>query len=206
MFLRLYKFKKYSQDVKIKLNFFENSNYINNLTIEGPLGILQKNFIKNLIWVNWNLQPNFGFSFNILWNSLIGVAHLQSSFILKKTTINVFIKDIEKLIIGVLYGWFISFNIYGRGFSFRLIKRYNKSFLKLKIGYSHFVYYQLSNMFWVKVSKKKNKLFIFCLDFWQLQKLANQIRALRSKHTYKIQGILYTNEVIKVKPGKQKQV
>jgi ribosomal protein L6P/L9E len=31
------------------------------------------------------------------------------------------------------------------------------------------------------------------------------LRNLRSLHTYKIQGILFSNEKIKLKPGKKKQ-
>jgi ribosomal protein L6P/L9E len=57
----------------------------------------------------------------------------------------------------------------------------------------------------IKISKKKNKLFLFSLDFWLLTKVINQLRNLRSKHTYKIQGIYFFDEKIIVKPGKKKQ-
>jgi len=199
-----YLFKKYSANVKFIFNIDKNYFYINNLLVVGPLGVIQKNLINNLFWINWNCKKSLGLSFQILWNSL-NLKNINYSFIISKKYVNIFLKDFEKLIIGVLYGWYISFNIFGRGFSFRLIKRNCRNYLKLKIGYSHFVYYELPSMVWIKISKKKNKLFVFCLDFWILQRIAIQIRALRSKHVYKVQGITYLGEVIKVKPGKQKQ-
>ena len=197
--------KKYSAAIFLKFNLSSKDSYINNITIKGPLGILQKKIIKNSIWINWNLNSNLGLKFNILWFNL-SYLNLYNVIIISNKYFNIFFKDLEKLIIGVIYGWYISFSIFGRGFSFKVIKRNNKYFLKLKIGYSHFVFYELPASIWVKISKKKNKLFIFSLDFWNLKKVALQIRALRSKHVYKVQGITYFGEVIKLKPGKQKQV
>jgi ribosomal protein L6P/L9E len=110
-----------------------------------------------------------------------------------------------KLLAGVLNGWFFSFNIFGRGFSFRLKNKNNELFLKLKIGYSHFVYFKLNKEILVKISKKRNKLFLFSLNFWLLYNVAYKLRNLRSLHIYKIQGILFNNEKITLKPGKKKQ-
>jgi ribosomal protein L6P/L9E len=126
--------------------------------------------------------------------------------IISNKLLRVLFNILNKMVIGVLYGWYFCLNIVGRGFTFKIKKKNGINFLKLKIGYSHFLYYKLNPNIMLKISKKKNKLFLFCLDFWLLSKFVYQIRNLRSKHTYKLQGIHFFNEKIVVKPGKKKQV
>jgi len=87
--------------------------------------------------------------------------YLANSFIISKFLIHSFFKDFANLLFGVNYGWFFSFNIAGRGFSFRLKKKNAKNFLKLKIGYSHFVFLPLVGPLLLKIAKKRNKLVIF---------------------------------------------
>lgn len=77
--------------------------------------------------------------------------------------------------------------------------------MRLKVGYSHIVYYKIPNNIFVKINKKRNRLFIFSLDFWLVSKVAFQLRNLRSKHVYKKQGITFFKEKIIIKPGKKKQ-
>lgn len=158
---------------------------INNniIFVKGPLGLIKKQFL--------NKRNKYYYSIN------------YSHLIIRKSFLLPFLKDLNKLIIGVLFGWFLVLTIKGRGFNFRIKKIKNKTFLKFKIGYSHYVYYLINDNYWIKISKKKTKLFIFGLDFWKLMKLGYQIRNLRSKHIYKIQGISFLNEEIIVKPGKQ---
>jgi ribosomal protein L6P/L9E len=170
------KFKK----LGININYFFDNNL---LYVKGPLGIIC-------------YKLNLKYFYLIKNNNL---------FLINKNILATFFKDFEKLIIGVTYGWFFNLNIIGRGFNFKLETKNNNNYLRIKIGYSHFIYYKLTSSLWIKMSKKKNKLFVFGLNFWEINKIANQLRALRSAHTYKIQGISFFNESIIVKPGKQKQ-
>ena len=169
---------KYLTNKKVTIKFCNKCIYIH-----GPLGFLLKKII-------FNNNNNF-YTFNNLY------------LIINNKLFSLFLKDLNKLIIGVIFGWYLVLNIAGRGFNFKIKKQKDSFFLKLKIGYSHYIYYQLPYDFWVKTSKKKTKLFIFNLNFWKLMKLGYQIRNLRSKHTYKIQGISFYNESIIIKPGKK---
>ena len=185
--LILKKFQKYNKNTLIKF-----INY--KIKVIGPLGILEKIFInKN----NKSLYYLF-----IINNSV----NYKNNIIISNNLIRSFFNIIEKLLIGVNYGWYFGFNITGRGFTFKLRKKNNNFFIKIKIGYSHFIFYKINKNIMIKISKKKNKLFFFSLDFWLLSKMVNQLRNLRSKHTYKIQGIHFFDEKIIVKPGKKKQV
>lgn len=159
--------------------FFENNKVI----LKGPLGYLEKSYsLNNLKIINNNI------------------------LLIKKNFYLTFLKELEKLIVGVSYGWYFDLAIFGRGFTFRLFTQNDKKYLKIKIGYSHFVFYELPKTIYVIISKKKNRLILFGLNFWDLSKIALEIRNIRSKHTYKIQGIKFFDENIVIKPGKQKQV
>ena len=139
----------------ICLNFTKDASYINNVTVRGPLGIIQKHIYKNILWSQWNNNISLGLKFLVLWNILFN-NNFYNSLLISKKYLKIFFNDINKLIVGVSYGWFIGFNVFGRGFSFRLVQRGLKKYLKLKIGYSHFVFYVLPANVWIKVSKKKN--------------------------------------------------
>lgn len=176
-------FRKYQEmNVDIKILYSK-------IKVVGPLGVVERNFEKNK------------YCFLLLSSGILK----QNSFLLSNKFYNLFFNDFFKMLVGVTTGWYFCFNIFGRGFSFRLKKKNTNLYLKLKVGYSHFVYYKLDKQIFVKISKKRNKLFIFGLNFWLVYKIAHQLRNLRSKHTYKIQGILFLNEKIIVKPGKKKQ-
>ena len=155
----------------------------NKLIFKGPLGYLEKVYsINNLKFIKNNI------------------------LLIKNKFYLTFLKELEKLIVGVSYGWYFDLAIFGRGFTFRLFTQNDKKYLKIKIGYSHFVFYELPKTIYVIISKKKNRLILFGLNFWDLSKIALEIRNIRSKHTYKIQGIKFFDENIVIKPGKQKQV
>ena len=169
-------FIKYGKKIRISV-------LNNKLILTGPLGSIEKYYNKKNI--------------NLLRRNIV---------LVKKNFYFAFLKELEKLIIGITYGWYFDLAIFGRGFSFRLYQKNEKNYLKIKIGYSHFVYYELPKTVYVIISKKKNRFLLFGLNFWEVSKIALQIRNIRSKHTYKIQGIKYFDENIIVKPGKQKQV
>ena len=180
------KFQKYNKNTFIKF-----INY--KIQVIGPLGILEKLIIKN----NNN---------KIYYLLLLINKKYQNNLIISEKLLKSLFDILNKLIIGVNYGWYFLFNITGRGFTFKLKKKNNLFFLKLKIGYSHYIYYNINKKIMIKISKKKNKLFFFSLHYWLLTKMVYQLRNLRSKHIYKIQGIQFFDEKIVVKPGKKKQV
>lgn len=191
---KLYKY--FGKQINIKLKFnLKDKNYFN-LIFTGVLGQVERKYpVKNYYFLkNSNINKN-----NINLNIL--------SLIINKNNYKSFIKDFEKLLLGVTIGWGTSLNIIGRGFNFKIEKKLNdKNFLRIKIGYSHFIFYEIPSNIYIQLSKKKTKLIIYGLDYWLVWKVARQLRALRSLHTYKLQGILFHNENIVLKPGKQKQI
>ncbi len=185
-------FIKYNTNISIKILF-------SHIKIIGVLGVLEHQF--NYFMCNVNSKINKFYYINPIFSTFY-----KNCFIISHMYFNIFFSDLFKLILGTNYGWFFSFNITGRGFSFRLKKRFNQIFLKIKVGYSHFVYFPINYQLLVKIAKKRNKLIIFSLNFWLISTIVWQLRHLRSKHTYKIQGISFLNEKIIVKPGKKKQI
>lgn len=158
------------------------------LKISGPLGNTFKVYSPSKYNLNYFIKP-----------------FIFSSFVVKSQWIKLFLADIKKLVVGVTLGWFIGLQIEGRGFNFKICKKNSLTYLRLKIGYSHFIYYELPENIFVNLSIKKTKLIFFCLNYWLLKQITHQLRIIRSRHTYKVQGISYFNEIINIKGGKQKQ-
>ncbi len=91
------------------------------------------------------------------------------------------------------------------GIGFRvIIEKYNKIFniLQFKLGYSHSVNIIYSNRLKISCSKK-NKLMISGNNSKTVNNLASLIRSYKTPEFYKGKGILYENEVIKIKEGKK---
>jgi ribosomal protein L6P/L9E len=96
----------------------------------------------------------------------------------------------------------IKLKLNGIGFKFfELKKTPNLTFLKLKIGYSHFVYYKIPKD--IKVFFLKANYIILISNFEQLlSSTVTNIRKFKLKEPYKGKGIFYENESIKLKQTK----
>jgi large subunit ribosomal protein L6 len=110
---------------------------------------------------------------------------------------------LNKLILGVLKGFYFKLNIIGVGY---------KAFvegktLNLKLGFSHNIIYNIPENITVKVlNQKLLTLMVSGNDFQQVTQVAAQIRALKPAEPYKGKGIKYFNEIIKKKEGKKTNV
>jgi len=80
----------------------------------------------------------------------------------------------------------------------------NKSFklLHFKLGYSHSLYYKIPKDITIKIHQS-TKLFIFGYDFNKVSQIASMLRNCKLPEPYKGKGILYSNEIIKLKEGKK---
>ena len=89
----------------------------------------------------------------------------------------------------------------GIGYKVFLDNKIN-NLLKLKLGYSHFIYYKLPIEMNVSISKS-TIIYISgnCLD--NVTQITSNIRSYKKPEPYKGKGILYFNEKIKLKPGKK---
>lgn len=98
----------------------------------------------------------------------------------------------------VNYGYFVRLDLVGLGFRFLKIE----NFFLIKVGYSHYLRFEIPEG--LHVVGFKRRFFIFGVDKNKVRNFANQIRAHKKPDAYKGKGILYANEVRKLKVGKQK--
>lgn len=110
---------------------------------------------------------------------------------------------LNKIILGVLYGYCIKINIVGVGYKAVI----EDSYLKLKVGFSHNVNYKIPSEISLKVlTQRLLTIVISGNDYQQVTQVAAEIRALKPAEPYKGKGIRYANEIIKKKEGKKTNV
>lgn len=91
------------------------------------------------------------------------------------------------------------------GIGYRAIRMRTKKkrpFVYLRLGYSHYIYINFLkklNFFCIKYTK----VFICGYSYPQVKQAASLIRSYRKPSIYKMKGILYENEKIKLKRGKR---
>jgi large subunit ribosomal protein L6 len=86
-----------------------------------------------------------------------------------------------------------------RGFE---VENFKYKLLMLKLGYSHSIYFKTPknlNIFCFKLTK----LFIYGSTYHDVTQTASLIRSYKKPEPYKGKGILYANELIKLKKGKK---
>jgi large subunit ribosomal protein L6 len=104
-----------------------------------------------------------------------------------------FIKKIKKLLKSVTNGWFLELNLNGIGFkSFKLQDK-----IALDLGYSNLVIYKPTAE--IKIKNLKNKIVLFSIKEEYLKDVANKLRNYAFPDSYKGKGILFKNEIIKLK-------
>lgn len=78
----------------------------------------------------------------------------------------------------------------------------NNVILQLKLGYSHSIFYKVPRDINVK-THQATKIFLSGSDLVKLSQSAALIRNCKTPEPYKGKGILYSNEIIKLKEGKK---
>lgn len=99
--------------------------------------------------------------------------------------------------------FFIHLTLIGLGFRIRKYIKENISFLKIELGYSHFIYYPLPEL--VYFEKGKKSILLYSLDYNIVNRIVNQLVILRKITPYKEKGLFITNKSRKKKNGKQDQ-
>lgn len=96
----------------------------------------------------------------------------------------------------------VKLKLNGIGFKFfELKKASDRNFLKLKIGYSHFVFYKIPKK--IEIYFLKPTYIILSSNYYQLlTDTVINIRKFKLKEPYKGKGIFYENELIKLKQTK----
>ena len=173
---------------KTKINVV-NSRIILSKTLDE--GEVQKTKVSSLV------LPKVSFDLN---NNKVFVKK-----ILDKDTkdLNSFFENFKLLLTGDETFYFVHLTITGLGFRIRRYVKENICFLRIELGYSHFIYYPLpDNVFFLKGRKK---CLLYSNDFNLLKRIVNQVTTLRKTNPYKEKGLLITGKKMRKKSGKQDQ-
>lgn len=141
---------------------------------------------KNILIINGPLG-SVNFKINSWFNSNttdLFIPHSQYNF---------FVEKLKKLFKSVTTGWFLELNLNGIGYkSFKLNDK-----IALDLGYSNLVIYKPSDI--LKIKNFKNKIVLFSIDEEYLNNIGNTIRNYSYPDPYKGKGMLFRNEIIKLK-------
>jgi len=118
----------------------------------------------------------------------------------KKTQYSSFFRLFQKALIGVNLGFVTRLIFVGVDFTIEAIE---KDFLKLKLGFSHFVYVKIPPHINI-VSPKKNLLVLKSIDEQLLKEFCSKLCAFKAPNIYKGKGVLYKNQVLIIKETKKK--
>ena len=124
----------------------------------------------------------------------------------EKKTINALrastIAQIKHLFIETSITIFQKLKLVGVGFRIESTSESEKNLLTLKLGYSHFHYVKVPKNLEVNCFTK-TKFSIFGNSYYEVSQLASKIREKKIPEPYKGKGILYENEIVKIKEGKK---
>lgn len=123
----------------------------------------------------------------------IKITNFNNLLFVSSEQLELLIKIIKKLIKSVTYGWFIELNLNGIGYkSFKFNDK-----IALDLGYSNLVLYKSKSN--LKIKNFKNKLVLFSIDKDYLYNVAYRLRNYSFPDAYKGKGILFRNQILKLK-------
>jgi large subunit ribosomal protein L6 len=111
-----------------------------------------------------------------------------------------FFRLFQKAIVGVSLSFVVRLLFVGVGFR---VESLDKDFIKLKLGFSHFVSVKIPKNVEV-FSPKKTLLVLKSVNNQILKEFSSKICSFKSPDAYKGKGILYKNQVVLLKEGKKK--
>jgi large subunit ribosomal protein L6 len=111
-----------------------------------------------------------------------------------------FFRLFQKAIVGVSLAFVVRLLFVGVGFR---VESLDKDFIKLKLGFSHFVSIKIPKNVEV-FSPKKTLLVLKSVNNQILKEFCSKITSFKSPDAYKGKGILYKNQVVLLKEGKKK--
>lgn len=92
--------------------------------------------------------------------------------------------------------------INGIGYRANFTENFNQKLLTFKLGYSHFIYLQTLNNIIINCLTR-TKLCISGNSYENVSHISAKIRINKVPDPYKGKGILYDNEIVKIKEGKK---
>ena len=182
--------KNYSLKIPKEISiFYYDKNSI--ILIKGPLG-------QKVLKLKNKLEFEKGTSLLCIKNSSFLINLPKNKKSLQGTTLSL----IKQKIFEVSKKVFIKLKLNGIGYKINIIDKKFYKLLRLKLGLSHFIYYKIPNIVEMKCYST-NKLIILGNNYNLVTSIASKIRAFKVPEVYKGKGILYENEIIKLKEGKK---
>nr|BBH43083.1 ribosomal protein L6 [Spumella sp. NIES-1846] len=171
---------KLSIPQNINLQHFKNIIYF-----KGPYGL------KKLIYLNYVLI------FIKLNTLIIQLKPIKKITKKAKAYYGMLSKIIQNIFYGLLYTY--TQTLFLKGIGYKFIKEDKKLFIKL--GYSHLLSLKIPKAITINI-ETQTKLIGLCIDKNVLSLFINRIRQFKLPNKYTGQGVLYPNEIIKLKNGK----
>jgi ribosomal protein L6P/L9E len=133
--------------------------------------------------------------------NLLPMTKNSGLLICKKGNYNsTFFRLLQKAIIGVNLAFVIRLLFVGVGFRVESIE---KNVIKLKLGFSHFVYIKIPSFIKIFVPKK-TRLIVKSCNHQILKEFSAKICSFKFPDVYKGKGILIKNQKLTLKEGKKK--
>jgi len=126
----------------------------------------------------------------------------NSLYILSLQYGNVFKNQIKAVLRGIRFGFFAEIRTEGVGFRFARIEG-APQFLVLDLGFGNDLFVNFPNN--IKFRCLKYRLLLFGFEFSLLTSWSLRIKSFRFPDLYKGKGLKFAKEILKFKPGKQRQ-
>ena len=158
--------------------------------------------MKNILKTQLQLPDNLRF---FIKNDSLIVKGSEGSFTLRninslKQNKTLFYRLIQQAVVGVNFGYINRLSFVGVGYR---VESLTDKVITLKLGFSHLVSIKIPAS--IKAySPKKSTLILKSFDLQKLNLFTARIRSYRFPDVYKGKGILFKNEVIRLKSGKNK--
>ncbi|KAK8802173.1 hypothetical protein WA158_002595 [Blastocystis sp. Blastoise] len=170
----------------------------------GPSGLIKKtNNFFNIQFKDKNLILNTT-NYNNLYKhltksiqydkkniTLLPLQYTNNNYV-QKEGLNIYLKELNKNIQGVINNYSINLKLNGIGFKY--IIKDNKNLL-LRLGYSHYINYIIPNNIYIQTINE-TELMLISNDYNLLHKTASNIRNFKKPDFYKGNGTLHNNSII----------
>lgn len=153
--------------------------------------------------VKLSAKENYLFVRGPLGSICLDISFFSSSTFLsinKKIQYSSFFRLFQKALTGTSLGFITRLIFVGVDFTIESIE---KDFLKLKLGFSHFVFVKIPSHITI-VSPKKSLLVLKSIDEQLLKEFCSKICSIKAPNIYKGKGVLYKNQVLVIKETKKK--
>ena len=108
-------------------------------------------------------------------------------------------KYLNFMFVGVNFGWVVKYSIIGYQYTIKFSKK--RRYLKINLGFRYRIFIILPCS--ISVFGERRKLALLGTNYIELIKVSRYIRYLRNLLPYKLKGLIFVDENVKLKQGKK---